>query len=369
MKKTFLRYGVLASILAVNGVGVAHAGWFDNPFSSSASTAAAAVSAAPAASDPSTSAATQYPVILVNGLFGTDDYLKGPLFQGFPYWYGIVEDLQRHGAKVYVASVRSIDGEAARGQDLLDFINKVAPGQKVNLIGHSQGGFTVRYVAQIAPDRVASVTTIGTPHWGAPLADVISGAIGVVDNLGFGAAVRAVVTPLAAILGLVIQGNPNQDAYGTLGVLSSSGAAAFNLKYSSAGLGDPKSCTSGAASQTIDGYRQQLYSWSGSAFRGPLPHDVSLNTVFGVPLDTATVLDGTTLGLATVGLPTVAFGLGDNDGMVPACRSKFGQVIGTAFKWNHLDEVNQIAGILGGNAEDPVAVIRTHVERLKNASL
>ncbi|AMP05105.1 esterase/lipase family protein [Collimonas pratensis] len=360
MKKTFLRYGLLASLLAVNGIGAAHAGWLDAAFGNPASTAA---------SDPATSAATQYPVILVNGLFGTDDYLKGPSFQGFPYWYGIVEDLQRHGAKVYVASVRTIDGEAARGQDLLDFINKVAPGQKVNLIGHSQGGFTVRYVAQIAPDRVASVTTIGTPHWGAPLADVISGAIGVVDNLGFGTAVRAVLTPLASILGLIIQGNPDQDAFGTLGVLNSAGAAAFNLKYSSAGLGDPKSCASGASSQTIDGNVQQLYSWSGSAFRGPLPHDVSLTTVFGVPLDTALLLDGTTAGLATVGLPTVAFGLGDNDGMVPVCRSKFGQVIGTAFKWNHLDEVNQIAGILGGNAEDPVAVIRTHVERLKNAKL
>lgn len=34
--------------------------------------------------------------------------------------------------------------------------------EKVNLIGHSQGGMTVRYVAGVAPQLVASVTTMGT---------------------------------------------------------------------------------------------------------------------------------------------------------------------------------------------------------------
>ncbi|WP_179949384.1 triacylglycerol lipase [Burkholderia sp. MSMB1078WGS] len=318
--------------------------------------------------DSSTSAATKYPVILVNGLFGTNDYLGV-----YPYWFGIKEDLEKHGATVYVASVRTVGSEAERGQDLLDFINKVAPGQKVNLIGHSQGGFTVRYVAQIAPDRVASVTTIGTPHWGAPTADVINGVVGVSDKIGvggltFGAAIRAILQPLAAAVGFVIQGNSNQDPMGALNALDSVGAAQFNQVYSTAGLGDPTSCTTGASSQTIEGNKQLLYSWSGSAFRKNslgLPYDSSING----PLDPALLMDSTTAGLALAGLPTVAFGLGDNDGMVPVCRSKFGEVIGTAFHWNHLDEVNQIAGIRGSNAEDPVAVIRIHVERLKAAQL
>ncbi|WP_323122245.1 esterase/lipase family protein [Burkholderia alba] len=364
MTRNRQRGGWTMAVLAAFSIGTAQA----NVPGNSAAALLPGVGAAQAASDPATSAATRYPVILVNGLFGTNDYLGV-----YPYWFGIKEDLERHGATVYVASVRTIGSEAERGQDLLDFINKVAPGQKVNLIGHSQGGFTVRYVAQIAPDRVASVTTIGTPHWGAPLADVIDGVLNVSDTIGvggltFGAVIRAVLQPVAAILGIVIQGNPNQNPEGALDTLDSVGAARFNKVYSSAGLGDPAACTSGAASQTIEGNAQRLYSWSGSAFRKNalgLPYDSSLSG----PLDPALLLDPTTAGLATAGLPTVAFGFGDNDGIVPVCRSKFGQVIGTAFKWNHLDEVNQILGVMGGNAEDPVAVIRTHVERLKNAQL
>src|SRR6202007_758917 len=42
---------------------------------------------------------------------------------------------------------------------------------KFNLIGHSQGGITARYVANVAPELVASVTTVGTPHQGSPVAD------------------------------------------------------------------------------------------------------------------------------------------------------------------------------------------------------
>ncbi|WP_455731372.1 esterase/lipase family protein, partial [Burkholderia stabilis] len=45
-------------------------------------------------------ATTRYPIILVHGLTGTDKY-AGVL----EYWYGIQEDLQQHGASVYVANL------------------------------------------------------------------------------------------------------------------------------------------------------------------------------------------------------------------------------------------------------------------------
>lgn len=45
-------------------------------------------------------------------------------------------------------------------------------------IGHSQGGLVSRRVGQTAPELVAGVITIGTPHWGAPLADLGPEAIG-----------------------------------------------------------------------------------------------------------------------------------------------------------------------------------------------
>src|SRR3546814_16858781 len=40
---------------------------------------------------------------------------------------------------------------------------------KFNLIGHSQGGLDIRYVAAVRPDLVASLTTVGSPHKGSDL--------------------------------------------------------------------------------------------------------------------------------------------------------------------------------------------------------
>lgn len=62
-------------------------------------------------------------------------------------------------------------------------------------------------------------------------------------------------------------------------------------------------------------------------------------------------------------------GSGQNDGLVSRCSSLFGQVISTSYHWNHLDEINQLLGVRGANAEDPVAVIRTHVNRLKQQGI
>jgi triacylglycerol lipase len=47
------------------------------------------------------------------------------------------------------------------------------------------------------------------------------------------------------------------------------------------------------------------------------------------------------------------------------CSALYGKVLGTSYKWNHLDEINQLLGVRGANAADPVAVIRTQANRLK----
>ncbi|MEK6396425.1 MAG: alpha/beta fold hydrolase, partial [Burkholderia gladioli] len=129
-----------------------------------AGVAAATMAVAPAAAAADSYAATRYPVILVHGLSGTDKF-AGVI----DYWYGIQSDLQSHGAQVYVANLsgfQSDDGPNGRGEQLLAYVKQVLAvtgATKVNLIGHSQGGLTSRYVAAVAPQLVASVTTIGTP--------------------------------------------------------------------------------------------------------------------------------------------------------------------------------------------------------------
>jgi len=68
----------------------------------------------------------------------------------------------------------------------------------VNLIGHSQGGLDVRYVAAVRPDLVASVTTIGAPHQGAQVADYLDA------NFLNGGFTQDVIANFANTLGTVI---------------------------------------------------------------------------------------------------------------------------------------------------------------------
>lgn len=312
-------------------------------------------------------AATRYPIILVHGLTGTDKY--GGVVE---YWYRIPEDLRAHGATVYVANLsgfQSDDGPNGRGEQLLAFVKQVlaATGaQKVNLIGHSQGGLTSRYVASVAPELVASVTTISTPHWGSQFADFVQQLLQT-DPTGLSS---TVLGAFANALGTLTSSNfnTNQNAIQALSVLTTAKAAAYNQKFPSAGLGAPGSCRTGASTETVGGNTHLLYSWGGTAIQ-------PTTTVAGVTgavdtsvsgaVDPANALDPSTLALLGSGTVMINRGAGPNDGVVSQCSSLFGQVLG-AYHWNHTDAINQILGVLGANVEDPVAAIRTHANRLKN---
>ncbi|AGK51572.1 lipase [Burkholderia thailandensis MSMB121] len=312
-------------------------------------------------------AATRYPIILVHGLTGTDDY-----FGVVPYWYGMQSDLQRHGATVFVADLSGFQsdlGPNGRGEQLLAYVKQVLAvtgAQKVNLIGHSQGGLTSRYVAAVAPDLVASVTSIATPHRGSPFADFVLGALSL-DPTGLSTPIFGQLLNIFGILTSHTH-NTNQDAIAALNALSTPHATQFNAQFPSAGLGAPGACATGAPSETIGGNVHLLYSWSGSAYQ-PI-------TVLGlttgaldrstVPLiDPANVLDPSTLVFLTAGNVMALRQAGLNDGFTSTCSSLYGTVISTDYKWNHFDEINQLLGIRGAYAADPVAVLRTHANRLK----
>src|SRR5215470_4960520 len=114
---------------------------------------------------------TKYPIVLAHGLAGFDQ-----LFGVVDYWFGIESALEDGGANVFVTSVAPLNTPQARGEELIDQIETIVAitgKPKVNLIGHSQGGIDVRYVAAVRPDLVASVTTVGSPHKGADLADFL----------------------------------------------------------------------------------------------------------------------------------------------------------------------------------------------------
>ncbi len=116
---------------------------------------------------------TRYPIVLAHGFMGWG-YL-----QGFSNFYEVFEHLEANGFEVYEPWVSSINTIEERARELGEKIDAKYPGQRVNIIAHSQGGLDSRYLITTLGwgDRVASLTTISTPHRGTHLADVALGVI------------------------------------------------------------------------------------------------------------------------------------------------------------------------------------------------
>lgn len=119
---------------------------------------------------------TQYPTILVSGL-GFQDQNKVT-----NYWGKVPEYLKLHGADVYLAKQHaflSIPDNAIRLKYRILDILESTKKDKINIIGHSKGGLEARYVAGKLGihGQIASITTLGTPHQGAHLADIVLGKI------------------------------------------------------------------------------------------------------------------------------------------------------------------------------------------------
>ncbi|MGE8498241.1 MAG: triacylglycerol lipase [Pseudomonas sp.] len=280
---------------------------------------------------------TKYPVVLSHGMLGFDSIL------GIDYWYGIPAALRRDGATVYITEVSQLDTSEARGEQLLDQVEEIVAisgKPKVNLIGHSHGGPTIRYVAAVRPQLVASVTSVGAPHKGSATADFIR-------NVPPGSAGETLLAGIVNGLGGLINflsgssSTTPQNALGALASLNSQGAAKFNAKYPQ-GL-PTTACGEGAYS--VGGVR--YYSWSGTS---PLTN----------LLDPSDVL---------MGASSLTFKGEANDGLVGRCSSRLGKVVRDNYRMNHLDEVNQTLGLTSLFETDPVTVYRQHANRLKNDGL
>jgi triacylglycerol esterase/lipase EstA (alpha/beta hydrolase family) len=165
----------LVAALLVAGCSSGHhsSGGF-SPSTTSAPATTASPSSGPTAT-PIYGQRACWPIVLVHGFSGFRNL--GPV----EYWYHIPETLRAQGFDVYVVQDSAWNTVAVRAQELHDQIlaQFPDPNVKVNLIGHSMGGLDCRYVvSQLGlASKVASVTTIGTPHHGSPVADVILGLI------------------------------------------------------------------------------------------------------------------------------------------------------------------------------------------------
>ncbi len=297
---------------------------------------AAALLSSPAALAADTYTQTKHPVVLVHGLLGFD--ALGPV----DYFWGITGAVRSGGATVYSASVSQSNSTEVRGEQLLRELQllKARYGHtKFNLIGHSHGGNTARYVAAVAPDLVASVTSVGTPHQGSKTADAIAGIASFTGTTG---PVAALVNGLSSLVAFISGSGSNpQNALAALQSLSTQGAAAFNKKYPQ---GAPNT-TCGQGPETVAGVR--YYSMGGTR----------------VLTNVLDVSDG------FLGAASVFFGFEQNDGLVGRCSSHWGKVLRDDYGWNHVDEINHAFGLRGLFTSDPVAVYRAQANRLKNLGL
>jgi len=122
-------------------------------------------------------AAPRYPIVLAHGLLGFDEIrLAG---KRHDYFRGVRARLAEDGADVHRPRVPPSAGIAARAEQLAAFI-RALPDRRVNVVAHSMGGLDARYaISRLGlGKKVASLTTIGTPHLGTPIADVGAGLAG-----------------------------------------------------------------------------------------------------------------------------------------------------------------------------------------------
>jgi triacylglycerol lipase len=299
-----------------------HAGWFSSYFSKYE---------------------TKHPIVLVPGIFAFDSIAI------VDYWYQIPGALERRGADVYVAKINAFEGSAQRGETLIaqmEEIKATSNGRisKFNLMGHSQGGMTSRYVMNVRPDLVASVTTMATPHTGSPIADLVTD-IAPPDSIQ-GVLFEAFGNAIGNLVNLLSDNKKDKsDINNMLAEFNAAGAANFNATYP---LGMPTSyCGQGAQQVSIAGHSIKLFSWGGT---GHLTGGLDISD----PL------------FAITGL---AFGGKGNDGVTGQCSSHFGKVIRDDYFMNHLDFNNHILGLASIFETNPKTLYKNHANRLKKLGL
>lgn len=116
--------------------------------------------------------ATKYPLIMVHGIGFRD-------LRYFNYWGRIPKELVKNGASVYYGHQQAwgtIEDNAEHIRQKICQVLEENHCDKVNIIAHSKGGLDSRYLItrlHMAP-RIASLTTISTPHRGSELICVLN---------------------------------------------------------------------------------------------------------------------------------------------------------------------------------------------------
>lgn len=288
---------------------------------------------------------TKYPIVLVHGFNGFDKIM------GFPYFFNIDNSLKKNGAIVFTPALSAAHSTEMRGEQLLAEINKIlkeTKTNKVNLIGHSQGALTCRYVAAVSPELVASVTSVNGVNFGSEIADI---ALGVLNAKVIGDVATKIMDCFTKFFSLLSnKALLPQDYYQAIYSLSTEGTAKFNEKYPQ---GLPKEW--GGEGNELESNGVYYYSWSG-IIKSDACDNEGLNR-----------MDPSHIILATLS-QFFTKEKHQNDGLVGRFSSHLGKVIKSDYQMDHFDSVNQIAN-LHPKDPNPVDLYIEHAKRLKEKGL
>jgi triacylglycerol esterase/lipase EstA (alpha/beta hydrolase family) len=254
-----------------------------------------------------------YPVILAHGFAGFERI--GPL----NYFFQVGADLRSRGETVVEAKVPPYESSDVRAKALgviIDDTLKTYNACKVNLIGHSQGGIDGRAVISGLGygSKVASLTTVSSPHRGTEVADVVSGLVP-----GFSYDVINAI--LKALTGVTDSpGSPNLKA--ALGQLTTPGMQRWNAAHPD----DVRVRYYSVAGRSVG--RIASSECAGGAWGNSVRIDL-LDPLLAIPEGVFALYSDNPL------LPR------PNDGLVTVQSSKWGKFLGCV-PADHLDEVGQI---------------------------
>ena len=205
--------------------------------------------------------AARYPIVLVHGFNGSPESL------GF---HRVKAALEGDGHVVFEARVPPFNGPEVRAKYLAKQVDAVLAqnkASKVNIIGHSMGGLDARVLVSGLGygDRVASVTTISTPHRGTYPADLALGLPGEGPHqtaMSFFASVwaRTFTDDVVA---------SDTDMRATIAAIAEQNMPAFNAKYPNDARVDYRSWAGVSAIFGIGDDRKDLATCDGKMYGAP----------------------------------------------------------------------------------------------------
>jgi triacylglycerol lipase len=110
------------------------------------------------------------PVVLIHGYAGLEKLMprSRPAAEYFP---GIAARLRTLGVTVHTPRLSPAAPVRVRAAELAAAVEGLGP---VHLIGHSMGGLDARFAVTHLGTAARTVTSVGTPHRGSPVADVFA---------------------------------------------------------------------------------------------------------------------------------------------------------------------------------------------------